>query len=77
VQEKTIAHPTDARLTHLAVGSSFYPDSESRRQGNHEPTKAGIPRRKKTHSNARLSCKIECLLSPRNQSGASNFITGD
>src|SRR4029077_7314270 len=38
------------------------PDSESRRRRNHEPPKSGIPKRKKTATHNRLSCKIEYLL---------------
>src|ERR1700733_10187476 len=37
------------------------PDSESRRRRNHEPPKSGIPKRKKTATHNRLSCKIEYL----------------
>src|SRR6202045_356364 len=38
------------------------PDSESRRRRNHEPPKSGIPKRKKTATYNRLSCKIDYLL---------------
>src|SRR5580693_8155505 len=38
------------------------PDSESRRRRNHEPPQSGIPKRKKTATHTRLSCKIEYLL---------------
>ena len=53
--------------------------SESRRRRNHEPPKSGIPKRKKTATHNRLSCKIEYLL--RSNHGdisiASEFFTGD
>jgi hypothetical protein len=56
-----------------------YPDSESRRRRNHEPPKSGIPKRKKTATHNRLSCKIEYLLRSNYGDGsiASEFFTGD
>src|ERR1700731_4422490 len=55
------------------------PDSESRRRRNHEPPKSGIPKRKKTATYNRLSCKIEYLLRSNHGDGpiASEFFTGD
>src|SRR5580700_7578626 len=55
------------------------PDSESRRRRNHEPPKSGIPKRKKTATHNRLSCKIEYLLRSNHghSSIASEFFTGD
>src|ERR1700736_3033055 len=55
------------------------PDSESRRRRNHEPPKTGIPKRKKTATHTRLSCKIEYLLRSNHghSSIASEFFTGD
>jgi hypothetical protein len=55
------------------------PDSESRRRRNHEPPKSGIPKRKKTATHHRLSCKIEYLLRSNHGDGsiASEFFTGD
>src|SRR6202162_3026650 len=55
------------------------PDSESRRRRNHEPPKSGIPKRKKTATYNRLSCKIEYLLRSNHGDGsiASAFFTGD
>src|SRR5258708_4722033 len=55
------------------------PDNESRRRGNHERPKSGIPKRKKTSTRTQLSCKIEYLLRPnqREQSSTSEFFTGD
>src|SRR5215813_14194662 len=55
------------------------PDGESRRRGNHEPPKSGIPKRKKTATHNRLSCKIEYLLrsNHRDSSIAPEFFTGD
>src|SRR5712672_4541871 len=55
------------------------PDSESRRRRNHEPPKSGIPKRKKTATHNRLSCKIEYLLKSNHGDGsiASEFFTGD
>src|SRR5579859_2590039 len=55
------------------------PDSESRRRRNHEPLKTGIPKRKKTATHNRLSCKIEYLLRSNHghSSIASEFFTGD
>src|ERR1700738_901957 len=61
----------------LAHGCS--PDSESRRRRNHEPPKSGIPKRKKTATHNRLSCKIEYLLRSNHGDGsiASKFFTRD
>jgi hypothetical protein len=42
-----------ARLAH-----ELSSNGESRRQRNHEPPKSGIPKRKKTAIDIRLSCKI-------------------
>src|ERR1700722_11521598 len=55
------------------------PDSESRRRRNHVPPKSGIPKRKKTATHNRLSCKIEHLLRSNHghSSIASEFFTGD
>jgi hypothetical protein len=74
--ERRVACDLAADVTN---GSSLFPDSESRRQGNHEPTKPGVQKRKKTHSHTLLSCKIEYLPSPnpRVQSDASEFFTDD
>jgi hypothetical protein len=54
------------------------PDSESRRRRNHEPPQSGIPKRKKTATHTRLSCKIEYLLRSNHghSSIASEFFTG-
>src|SRR6202021_347543 len=46
------------------------PDSESRRRRNHEPPKSGIPKRKKTATHNRLSCKIEYLLRSNHGDGS-------
>src|SRR5258708_36956911 len=46
------------------------PDSESRRRRNHEPPKSGIPKRKKTATHNRLSCKIEYLLKSNHGDGS-------
>src|SRR5262249_34122459 len=61
------------------VGHGCPPDGESSRRGNHEPPKSGIPKRKKTATHNRLSCKIEYLLrsNHRDSSIASEFFTGD
>jgi hypothetical protein len=55
------------------------PNSESRRQRNHEAAKSGIPKRKKTKTCPRLSCKIEYLLTSIHRDGsiASEFFTDD
>jgi hypothetical protein len=55
------------------------PNSESRRQRNHEPPKSGIQKRKKTAMNIGLSCKIEYLFrsNRRDQSMTSEYFTGD
>src|SRR6202011_4352904 len=62
-----------ARLAHRS------PSSESRRQRNHEPPKSGIPKRKKTAINIRLSCKIEYAfrLNHSDQSRTSEYFTDD
>ena len=46
---------------------------------NHEPPKSGIPKRKKTETHPRLSCKIQYLLSSNysDASIASEFFTDD
>jgi hypothetical protein len=61
------------------AGSSFFPNSESRPRRNHELPKSGIPKRKKTATNTRLSCKIEYLLASNQheQSIAFDFFTDD
>jgi hypothetical protein len=61
-----------------AVGKVL-PNSESRRQRNHEAAKSGIPKRKKITTHPRLSCKIEYLLTSNHRDGsiASEFFTGD
>ena len=71
---KQIVLAVVARLAHGRP-----PDSESRRQRNHEPPKSGIPKRKKTATHNRLSCKIEYLLRSNHgdSSIASEFFTGD
>lgn len=68
-------HPDDRRV----AGSRLSSNSESRRQRNHEPHKSGIPKRKKTETHPRLSCKIQYLLSSNysDASTASEFFTGD
>jgi hypothetical protein len=55
------------------------PNSESRRQRNHEAAKSGIPKRKKTKTHPRLSCKIEYLLTSNHSDGSitSEFFTDD
>src|SRR6266516_4541517 len=55
------------------------PNSESRRQKNHEPSKSGIPKRKKIDRRPSLSCKNDYLLRSNHaeQSIASEFFTGD
>jgi hypothetical protein len=67
--------PDDRRV----AGSSFFPNSESRPRRNHELPKSGIPKRKKTATNTRLSCKIEYLLASNQheQSIAFDFFTDD
>ena len=67
--------PDDCR----AAGSWVLPNSESRRQRNHEAAKSGIPKRKKTQTHPRLSCKIEYLLTSNHFDGSitSEFFTGD
>src|SRR2546425_5806179 len=55
------------------------PNSESRRRRNHEPSKSGIPKRKKIDRRPSLSCKNDYLLRSNHaeQSIASEFFTGD
>src|SRR3954451_22677997 len=70
---------TDRPDDRLADGSWVLPNSESRRQRNHEAAKSKNSKRKKTRTYPRLSCKIEYLL-PSNHSDrsiASEFFTGD
>src|SRR5580693_2540694 len=71
---KQIVLAVVARLAHGCP-----PDSESRRRRNHEPPQSGIPKRKKTATHTRLSCKIEYLLRSNHghSSIASEFFTGD
>src|SRR5882724_4618139 len=70
---------TDRPDERRAAGSWVLPNSESRRQRNHEASKSGIPKRKKTETHPRLSCKIEYLLrsNHRDRSIASKFFTDD
>src|SRR6476659_10046874 len=70
---------TDRPDDRRAAGSWVLPNSESRRQGNHEVAKPGIRKRKKTKTYPRLSCKIEHLLTSNHsdKSIASEFFTGD
>src|SRR6476620_11174435 len=70
---------TDRPDDRRAAGSWVLPNSESRRQRNHEAAKSGIPKRKKTKTYPRLSCKIEYLLTSNHSDGsiASEFFTGD
>src|SRR6478672_13674648 len=70
---------TDRPDDRRAAGSWVLPNSESRRQGNHEVAKSGIRKRKKTKTYPRLSCKIEHLLTSNHsdKSIASEFFTGD
>src|SRR6476660_778076 len=70
---------TDRPDDRRAAGSWVLPNSESRRQGNHEVAKSGIRKRKKTKTYPRLSCKIEYLLTSNHsdKSIASKFFTGD
>src|SRR3954447_10371035 len=70
---------TDRPDDRRADGSWVLPNSESRRQRNHEAAKSKNSKRKKTRTYPRLSCKIEYLL-PSNHSDrsiASEFFTGD
>src|SRR5580692_5591977 len=71
---KQIVLAVVARLAHGCP-----PDSESRRRRNHDPPQSGIPKRKKTATHTRLSCKIEYLLRSNHghSSIASEFFTGD
>src|SRR5580692_2894620 len=71
---KQIVLAVVARLAHGCP-----PGSESRRRRNHEPPQSGIPKRKKTATHTRLSCKIEYLLRSNHghSSIASEFFTGD
>src|SRR6476660_6371806 len=70
---------TDRPDDRRAAGSWVLPNSESRRQGNHEVAKSGIRKRKKTKTYPRLSCKIQYLLTSNHsdKSIASKFFTGD
>src|SRR5258707_13176059 len=70
---------TDRPDDRRAAGSWVLPNSESRRQRNHEAAKSGIQKRKKTRTYPRLSCKIEYLLTSNHSDGsiASEFFTGD
>src|SRR6478609_4974487 len=70
---------TDRPDDRRAAGSWVLPNSESRRQGNHEVAKSGIRKRKKTKTYPRLSCKIQHLLTSNHsdKSIASEFFTGD
>src|SRR6476646_5614505 len=70
---------TDRPDDRRAAGSWVPPNSESRRQRNHEAAKSGIQKRKKTKTYPRLSCKIEYLLTSNHTDGsiASEFFTGD
>ena len=60
----------------LAQGSPQWQISPKR---NHEAAKSGIPKRKKTKTYPRLSCKIEYLLTSNRSDAsiASEFFTGD
>src|SRR6188472_68092 len=70
---------TDRPDDRRAAGSWVLPNGESRRPRNHETAKSGIPKRKKTTTHPRLSCKIEYLLTSNHRDGsiASEFFTGD
>src|SRR6476659_1043411 len=70
---------TDRPDDRRAAGSWVLPNSESRRQGNHEAAKYGIRKREKTKTYPRLSCKTEYLLTSNHsdKSIASEFFTGD
>jgi hypothetical protein len=70
---------TDRPDDRRADGSWVLPNSESRRQRNHEAAQSGIQKRKKTRTYPRLSCKIEYLLASNHcdRSIASEFFTGD
>src|SRR5258708_4179930 len=54
-------------------------NSKSRRQRNHELPKSGIPKRKKTDTHPRLSCKIDYLLNSNHSDASitSEFFTDD
>jgi hypothetical protein len=71
---KQLVLTTVARLAH-----GFYPNSESRRQRNHEASNSGIQKRRKTETHDRLSCKIEYLLRSNHCDGpiVSEFFTYD
>jgi hypothetical protein len=49
------------------------PDSESRRRRNHEPPKSGIPKRKKTATHKRLSCKNRILAQVKSRRWFNRF----
>src|SRR5712672_281079 len=70
---------TDSPDDRRAAGSWVLPTANLRRQRNHEAAKSGIPKRKKTKTYPRLSCKIEYLLTSNHSDGsiASEFFTGD
>ena len=54
------------------------PDSEFAVEENHEPHKSGIPKRKKTATHNRLSCKMEYLLRSNHGDGSIDpNLTGD
>src|SRR4051794_20911597 len=62
---------TDRPDDRRADGSWVLPNSESRRQRNHEAAQSGIQKRKKTRTYPRLSCKIEYFsrqITPADQS---------
>src|SRR4051794_3152882 len=70
---------TDRPDDRRADGSWVLPNSESRRQRNHEAAKSKNSKRKKTRTYPPLSCKIEYLLASNHsdRSIASEFFTGD
>src|SRR3954454_21743464 len=70
---------TDRPDDRRADGSWVLPNSESRRQRNHEAAKSENSKRKKTRTYPPLSCKIEYLLASNHsdRSIASEFFTGD
>jgi hypothetical protein len=54
--------PKQVILTIVARLAHRFPHSEYRSRRNHEPSKSGIPKRKKTVGHAPLSCEIDNLL---------------
>src|ERR1035437_2497140 len=68
---------TDRPDDRRAAGAWVLPNSESRPQRNHEASKSGIPKRKKTETHPRLSCKIELRSNHSDRSIASKFFTDD